>query len=92
MRLTIENYLIVEKVYISMMETVDGEFVTKHVKWGDDKSIYDANDEKFISYSCWWAKIYEVVNCLVKLDRNYSEVGLVWVSHVTQTKSVFQRK
>ena len=72
-----------EKVYVSMMKIVDSEFVIKHVKWGDDKSIYDANDEKSTSSSCWWAKIYKVVNCLAKLSRNYFEVYLVWVSHVT---------
>ena len=33
----------VEKVYINMMKTVDSK---KHAKWDDDKSIYDANDEK----------------------------------------------
>jgi len=32
--------MIMEKVYISMIETVDSEFVMKHAKWGDDKSIY----------------------------------------------------
>ena len=32
MRLIFENYIIVKKVYISMMETIDSEFVTKHVK------------------------------------------------------------
>jgi len=87
MGLTIENYMIVEKVYISMIETVDSEFVIQHTKWGDDKLIYE---EKSTSSSCWWTKIYEVVNCLVKLGRNYFEVGLVWVSHVTQIKFVFQ--
>ena len=92
MGLKIENYMIMEKVYISMMETVDSEFVTKHAKWGDDKSIYDSNDKNPPPKICWWAKIYEVVNCLVKLGRNYFEVGLVWVSHVTQIKFVFQRK
>ena len=90
MELTIENYMIVEKVYISMIEIVNSEFVTKHAKWSDNKSIYDANDEKFTSSFCWWTKIYEVVNCLVKLSWNYFEVGLVWVSHVTQIKFVFQ--
>ena len=67
MGLTIENYMIVKKVYISMIEIVNDEFFTKHAKWGDDKSIYDTNDEKFTSSSCWRAKIYEVVNFLVKL-------------------------
>jgi len=52
MRLTIENYIIVEKVYISMMETVDGAFVTKHAKYCDDKSIYDVNAEKSTSSFC----------------------------------------
>ena len=84
--------MIVAKVYISMMETVDSEFVTKHAKLGDDKSIYDANDEKSNFSSCCWAKIYEVANCLVNLGRNYFEVGLLSVSHVTEIKFVFQQK
>ena len=75
-----------------MIETVDSEFVTTVTKWADNKSIYDANDEKSTSSFCWWAKIYEVVNYLVKLGRNYFEAGLVWVSYVTQIKFVFQRK
>jgi len=32
MRLIFENYIIVKKVYISMMETIDSEFATKHAK------------------------------------------------------------
>jgi len=84
--------MIMKKVYISMIETVDSEFIAKHAKWSNDKSIYDASDEKSTSSSCYWVKIYEVVNCLVKLRGNYFEVGLVWVSHVTQIKFVFQRK
>jgi len=32
---------------------IDSKFVTKHAKWGDHKSIYDINDEKFTSSSCW---------------------------------------
>ena len=92
MRLIFENYIIVKKVYISMMETIDSEFVTKHAKKGNDKSIYDVNDKKSTSSSCWWVKIYEVVNSLVKSGINYFKVGLVLVSHVTQIKFVFQRK
>ena len=53
MRLTIEDHVIVKKVYISMMEPVDSKFLTKYAKWGDDKSIYDANNEKSSSSSCW---------------------------------------
>ena len=79
MGLTIENYVIVKEVYISMMKTVDSEFVTKHTKLGDDESIYDANDEKSTSSSCCWAKVYEAINCLVNLGRNYFKVGLVLV-------------
>ena len=52
MELIIENYMIMKKVYISMIETVDSKFVTKHAKWGDDKSIYDINDEKSTTSSC----------------------------------------
>ena len=52
MRLPIENYVIMEEVYISMMETVDNEFGIKHTKWDDDKLIYDANDEESTSFSC----------------------------------------
>ena len=84
--------MIVTKVYISMMETVDSEFVTKHAKLGEDKSIYDANDEKFTFSSCCWAKIYEVANCLVNLGRNYFQIGLVSTLHVTKIKFVFQQK
>ena len=82
MGLTIENYMIMGKVYISLMGTIDS----------DDKSFCDANDENSASFFCWWAKIYQVVNCLVKSGRNYFEVGLFWVSHVTQIKFIFQRK
>ena len=57
MELTIENYMIMEKVYISMMEIVDSEFVTKHAKWDDDKSIYNANDEESTFSSCSFKKI-----------------------------------
>ena len=57
MELTIEKYMIVKKVYISMMEIVDSEFVIKHAKLGYDKSIYDANNEKSTFSSCCWAKI-----------------------------------
>ena len=32
--------MIVKKVYINMMEIENSEFVTKHAKWGDNKSIY----------------------------------------------------
>ena len=92
MRLTIENYMVVEKIYISMMEIVDSEFVAKYAKLNDDKSIYDANDEKSTFSSCCWVKIYEVINCLVNLSRNYFEVGLVWILHVIEIKIVFQRK
>ena len=42
MRLTIENYMTVQKVYISMMNTVNSKFVKKQAKWGNDKLIYDA--------------------------------------------------
>ena len=45
--------MIVTKIYISMMETIDSEFVTKHAKQGDDKSIYDVNDKKSTFSSCW---------------------------------------
>ena len=30
--LIIENYMIMEKIYISVKETIDSEFVTKHAK------------------------------------------------------------
>ena len=53
MGLTIENYMILEKVYISVMVTIDNEFVTTVTKWADNKSIYDANDEKSTSSFCW---------------------------------------
>ena len=38
MGLTIDNYMIMKKAYISMMETINTEFVTKHAKRGDDET------------------------------------------------------
>jgi len=50
------NYIIVEKVYVSMMKTLDSELGIKHAKWDDDKLIYDVNDEESTSFFCTWNK------------------------------------
>ena len=44
--------MIVKRVNISMIETLDSKYDKTQAKWHDDKPIYDANDEESTFASC----------------------------------------
>jgi len=47
-----ENYIIVEENYISMIDTLGSKLDIKYAKLDDDKFSYDANNEESTSFSC----------------------------------------
>ena len=61
MWLTIENHIIVEEVYISMIDILGSELGTKYVKLDDDKLGYDVSDEESTSFSWTWTKNQDLI-------------------------------